>query len=205
MEKRAMEFEIIAREALCHSFFRMDRYRLRHSLYAGGWSADVDREVFSRGDCVAVLLYDPHRDAVVLIEQFRAGSALHRPESAWLLEIVGGAIETGEDPEQVAHREAWEEAGCRIEELLRVNRFYTTPGCASEWLTLYCGKVDAADAGGIHGLREEDEDILANVVAFDEAYRMVEDGRIESGISIIALQWLALNRDRLRREWLDTR
>jgi ADP-ribose pyrophosphatase len=78
--------------------FRMDRYRLRHSLHAGGWSGEVGREVFSRGDCIAVLLYDPQRDTVVLIEQFRAGSAVHRPESAWLLEIVGGAIEEGEDP-----------------------------------------------------------------------------------------------------------
>ncbi|MGR8934219.1 MAG: NUDIX domain-containing protein [Gammaproteobacteria bacterium] len=201
MKQSPKQFEIIAREPLCHSFFRMDRYRLRHSLHAGGWSGEVGREVFSRGDCIAVLLYDPQRDAVVLIEQFRAGSAVHRPESAWLLEIVGGAIEEGEEPEQVAHREAWEEAGCRIEELLVINKFFTTPGCASEWITLFCGKVDAGSVGGIHGLEEEDEDILVSVVAFDDMYRMLQNGRIESGISIIALQWLALNRDWLRQEW----
>lgn len=201
MTKPLKEFEIIAREPLCHSYFCLDRYRFKHSLHAGGWSNEVGREVFSRGDCIAVVLYDPHRDAVVLIEQFRAGSAVHRPESAWLVEIVGGAIEEGEDPEQVAHREAWEEAGCRIETLLPITQFYTTPGTASEWIALYCGKVDTSSIGGIHGLEEEGEDILVSVVAYDEMYRMLQDGRIESGISIIALQWLALNRDWLRREW----
>jgi ADP-ribose pyrophosphatase len=196
-----MDFEIMAHEPLCHSFFRMDRYRLKHSLYRGGWSSEVSREVFSRVDCVAVVLYDPQRDAVILIEQFRAGSALHNMEKAWLWEVVGGAIESGEEPEQVAYREAFEEAGCRIEELILINRFYTTPGTASEWISLFCGKVDAHGVGGIYGLEEEGEDIRVEVVPFEDAYDMLQQGRIESAISVVAIQWLALNRDWVRRQW----
>ncbi|GAB4259370.1 MAG: ADP-ribose diphosphatase [Methylomicrobium sp.] len=190
-------FEILDKQELYHGFFRLEKYRLKHSLYAGGWSPEIERELFRRGSCVAVVLYDPDQDSVVLIEQFRVG-ALLRQEQPWLLEIVAGAVEEGETPEEVAYREALEEAGCEIRRLVPINAFYTTPGGASEWLTLFCGIVDSTNVGGIHGLEHEQEDILVSVVSFDEAYAWVEQGKINSGIPIIAIQWLALNRDKLR-------
>lgn len=195
MDKR---FEILGKQEVYHGFFRLEKYRLKHGLFAGGWSPEIERELFRRGSCVAVVLYDPDKDAVVLIEQFRVG-ALLRQEVPWLLEIVAGAVEEGETPEEVAYREAIEEAGCEIRELLPINAFYTTPGGSSEWLTLFCGIVDSTGVGGIHGLDHEQEDILVSVVSFDEAYAMMEQGKINSGIPIIAIQWLALNRDKLRR------
>ena len=195
------EFEIIDKEIVYPGFFRMEKYRLKHTLYAGGWSAEISRELFVRGSCVAVLLYDPHTDKVVLIEQFRAGAIL-QPDRAWLVEIVAGAIEKGETAEEVAYRESLEEAGCKIQELMVINEFYTTPGCSAERITLFCGKIDSAQVGGIYGLDHEDEDILVRAVDFDEAYRMVEDNEIESGIPIIAIQWLALNRKKLKQKWL---
>ena len=119
-----------------------------------------------------------------------------------MLEIVAGGIEEGQTPEEVAYREAAEEAGCKIEELILINEFYTTPGGTSELLSLYCGKVDTSNIGGIYGLKEENEDILVSVISFDEAFDLLEQGRIKSGIPIIAIQWLALNRDKLRAKWL---
>lgn len=193
------KFEILGKQEVYHGFFRLEKYRLKHGLFAGGWSPEIERELFRRGSCVAVVLYDPDKDAVVLIEQFRVG-ALLRQEVPWLLEIVAGAVEEGETPEEVAYREAIEEAGCEIRELLPINAFYTTPGGSSEWLTLYCGVVDSSGVGGIHGLDHEQEDILVSVVSFDEAYALMEQGKINSGIPIIAIQWLALNRDKLRRK-----
>ncbi len=195
------KFEIIEKEIMYTGFFRMEKYRLKHTLFAGGWSAEICRELFVRGSCVAVLLYDPHRDKVVLIEQFRAG-AIIKPERAWLIEIVAGAIEDGETAEEVAIRESVEEAGCEIQELMVINEFYTTPGGASERITLFCGKVDSTQVGGIYGLDYEHEDILVSVVNFDEAYQMIENGTIESAIPIIAIQWLALNKQKLRQKWL---
>lgn len=196
------KFEIIDKEIVYPGFFRMEKYRLKHTLFAGGWSAEISRELFVRGSCVAVLLYDPHTDKVVLIEQFRAG-ALINPERAWLVEIVAGAIEEGETAAEVAYRESIEEAGCEIQDLMVINEFYTTPGGSSERITLFCGKVDSTQVGGIHGVDYEHEDILVSTVNFDEAYQMIENGIIESAIPIIAIQWLALNKQKLRQKWLS--
>lgn len=193
-------FEVLAKETVYNGFFRLESYTLRHTLFRGGWSKPITRELFRRGNCVAVLLYDPDRDEVVIIEQFRVG-AVYQPDRTWLLEIVAGAIEEGETAEDVAYRESVEEAGCEIEELLEIQQFYTTPGGCSERITLFCGRVDSSSVGGVHGLKEEDEDILVSAIKADEVFQMLEAGRIESGIPIIAIQWLYINRDRLRAKW----
>lgn len=198
------QFEILSKETIYQGFFRVEKYRLKHTLFGGGWSTEITRELFRRGSCVAVLLYDPDADKVVLIEQFRTGAILN-PENAWLVEIVAGAIEEGEIAEEVAYRESLEEAGCEIQQLMVINEFYTTPGGSSEWITLFCGKVDSTDVGGIHGLDHEDEDIWVRTVDFDQAYLMLENGEIDSAIPIIAIQWLALNRQKLRRDWGNLR
>ncbi len=194
------EFKINNREVAYSGFFRLEKYQLQHTLYQGGWSEEITRELFMRGNCVAVLLYDPDRDEVVLIEQFRAGAILN-PDRAWLLEIVAGAIEQGETAEEVAYRESVEEAGCEIQELALINEFYTTPGGASERISLFLAKVDSSNIGGVHGLDEEHEDIMVSTVKSDEVFKMIEDGRIESAIPIIAIQWLYINRDKLRKKW----
>ncbi len=194
------KFEILHQEIAYQGFFRLEKYRLRHDLFAGGQSADISRERLIRGDCVGVLLYDPHADKVVLIEQFRIG-AIARPERAWQVEIVAGAIEAGETAEEVATREAIEEAGCVVQELHEIGKFYTTPGSSAEWLTLFCGKIDSTGVGGIHGLDHEDEDILVRAVDFSEAYGMLENHEIESAIPIVAIQWLALNKQKIRQKW----
>jgi ADP-ribose pyrophosphatase len=194
------QFEILNKEIVYQGFFRVEKYRLKHTMFAGGWSSEITRELFMRGSCVAVLLYDPDADKVVLIEQFRTG-AIATLNKAWLVEIVAGAIEDSESAEEVAYRESLEEAGCEIQQLMVINEFYTTPGGSSEWITLFCGKVDSSQVGGIHGLDHEDEDILVRAVGFEEAYLMLENGEIESAIPIIAIQWLALNKQKLKQKW----
>lgn len=198
------QFEILAKETVYQGFFRLEQYTLKHTLFKGGWSQPITRELFRRGNCVAVLLYDPERDEVVLIEQFRVGAVL-QPCSSWLIEIVAGAIEEGETAEEVAYRESLEEAGCEIKELIEIQQFYTTPGGCSERITLFCGRVDSHRVGGVHGLAEEDEDIRVSAVKFADVFQMLEDGKIESGIPIIAIQWLYIHRDKLRARWLDNR
>lgn len=196
------KFEILQQKTVYQGFFRLENYTLRHTLFRGGWSKPIDRELFRRGNCVAVLLYDPRRDEVVLIEQFRVG-ALHQPDRAWLLEIVAGAIEEGETAEEVAYREALEEAGCEIEELIEIQQFYTTPGGCSERITLFYGRVDSHQVGGVHGLDEEDEDIFVTTRHSAEVFALLESGQIESGIPIIALQWLQIHREQLREDWIN--
>jgi len=192
----------IVEKTVCHQgFFRLDRYRLQHDLFAGGTSPVITRELLERGRAAAVLPYDPVRDSVVMIEQFRIG-AIRSEHGAWLLEFVAGIIEDGEKPEDVVRREALEEAGCELGELVPVARYLPSPGGSTEELYLYCGRVDAGGAGGIHGLDEEAEDIRVHVYSFDKAMDLLERGRIDSAAPIIALQWLALHRERLRRRWL---
>ncbi len=193
------DFKIINETTPYKGFFSIKKVELRHTLFNGSWSKPITRELFHRGNCVAVLLYDPVRDEVVIIEQFRIG-AIQLGQQAWLLEIVAGAIEPGETAEEVAHRESIEEAGCEIQQLVKINDFFTSPGGTSELLTLFYGKVDSSNVGGIHGLNEEDEDILVTTMKFDNVYQFLLEGKILSAIPIIAIQWLFINRERLRNE-----
>lgn len=198
------QFKILNQQTVYNGFFKLESYQLTHTLFEGGWSEPIQRELFRRNNCVGVLLYDPNRDEIVILEQFRVGAILHATaEQAWLLEIVAGGIEEGETAEQVAYREAEEEAGCKIEKLMLISEFYTSPGGASERLSLFCGKVDSSNVNGVYGLAEENEDILVTAISFSEAFNLLEQGRIESAIPIIAIQWLALNRDKLRAKWLN--
>lgn len=195
--------EVLHREVCFEGFLRLERYRLRHGLFAGGWSDPLVRELVERGRSVAVLPYDPVRDEVVLIEQFRIG-ALEAPGGPWLIEIVAGMLDAGESPAAVARRESLEEAGCRLGRLIPVCDYLVSPGGTSERIALYCGEADAALVGGVHGIAEEGEDIRALAVGLDEALAMVDSGRINSASPIIALQWLALNRERVRAAWSGT-
>lgn len=192
--------EILDKTVCYDGFFRMECYRLRHRLFSGAWSRVLTRELFERGHAAAVLPYDPGLDAVVLVEQFRIG-ALEAPGSPWLLEIVAGIIEPDETPEDVARREAVEEANCQIQELVHIYDYFVSPGGTSERISLFCGKVDASGAGGLCGLAAEEEDIRVIVVSFAEALAQLHAGKINSAAPIMALQWLQLNHDQLRTRW----
>jgi ADP-ribose pyrophosphatase len=192
--------EIVDKTIVYNGFFRIERYRLRHRLFSGEWSHELGREVFERGHAAAVLPYDPARDQVVLIEQFRIG-ALEAPGGPWLLEIVAGIIDEQETPEAVIRREAIEESGCTLQDVVPICEYLVSPGGSSERLALFCGKVDVSQAGGTHGLVEEGEDTRVVVVSFDEAMAYLRAGKINAAAPIIALQWLMLNREQLRRRW----
>lgn len=190
-----MEVEILEKSLGYDGFFKLERYRLRHTLFNGGWSQPLTRELLERGHAAAVLLYDPALDSVLMIEQFRIG-ALHT-DNPWLLEIVAGILEKGENAEEVAHREAEEEAGVVVGELEFICEYHVSPGGSSERIALYCGKADLSGAGGIYGLSSENEDIRAVVVPFAQAMTLLAEGHIRSATPIIALQWLALHHQRL--------
>ena len=196
------DVDIVKQSTCFQGFFRIDKYRLRHALFEGGVSEEMSRELFERGHAVAMLPYDPVLDQVVLIEQFRIG-ALHDADGPWMTEIVAGMIDEGETAEDVARRESIEESGCEVAALERICCYYPSPGACSETIELFCGRVDASIAGGIHGLDHEHEDIRVITVDFDEAMAWIESGRLNSAAVIMALQWLAMNKARLLRAWQD--
>jgi ADP-ribose pyrophosphatase len=195
-------FEVLDKSVCYSGFFRMEKYRLRHELFSGGWSPEIIRECLERGHAVAVLLYDPEQDRVVLLEQFRVG-ALEFPGGPWLLEIVAGIIDhPGETTEDVARRETVEESGCELLDLVPICHYLVSPGGTSESITLFCGRVDTAIVtSGVRGIASEHEDIRVHVVSRAEALDLLHAGRINSAAPIIALQWLELNRPKLLERW----
>jgi ADP-ribose pyrophosphatase len=194
------DVETIESETVWKGYFRMDRLRLRHRLFAGGWGQPITREIFERGHAAALLPYDPVRDEVVLIEQFRPGAFTAGTEP-WLVEIVAGIIEDDETAEDVARRETVEEAGCTVTDIVPMMDILTTPGASSERIAIFLGRVNARGVGGIHGLVDEGEDIRVFTESLDAALARLADGGIINVTAIVALQWLALNRDKLRRRW----
>ncbi|WP_041795620.1 NUDIX domain-containing protein [Pararhodospirillum photometricum] len=192
--------EIIARETAYKGYLQVDRIRLRHELFAGGQGPEVRREVIERGHAVAVLPYDPGTDTVVLLEQFRPG-VWAAGETGWMLEIVAGIIEDGETAEAVARRESLEECGLAVEALEPVGRIFVSPGILTETVTIYCGRVDASQAGGIHGVAAEGEDIRVFALPATEALAWLQAGRFTNATALVAMQWLALHREALRARW----
>ncbi len=196
------DVDIVSKTICFQGFFRVEKYRLRHTLFAGGMSEEMSRELFERGHAVAMLPYDPQLDKVVLIEQFRIG-AINDVNGPWMTEIVAGMIGEGETAEEVAQRESLEESGCRVTALQHICSYYPSPGACSETIELFCGRVDASQAGGIHGLDHENEDIRVITADFDEAFSWIESGRLNSAAVIMALQWLAMNKSMLKQNWND--
>ncbi len=192
--------ELVEHVEAFRGYFKIGRYSFRHSLFKGGQSAVIVREVFERGHAAAVLPYDPLRDEVVLIRQFRAGSYV-AGRHPWGWETVAGIIEEGEMPETVVRRESVEEAGLKIGDLIPMHNVIASPGAMSETCALFIGRADTADAGGVFGLETEGEDILVKAVPFAEARAMLDRGEIDNATAVIALQWLALHRDDVRARW----
>ncbi len=205
------DVEVTEKTTPYSGYFKIDRYRLKHRLFEGGWSGEMTREVFERGHAVAALLYDPDLDRVVLIEQFRPGAyaALESEwfddhASPWLVECVAGIIEKGESPEDVARREAIEETGCEIREIVPVCQYLVSPGGTSESVFGFCGRVDASGAEGIFGITDEYENIRVFSLAAADSFKWLDEGRIINAMTIIMLQWLRANHESLRVRWRNS-
>ncbi|MCK5894128.1 MAG: NUDIX domain-containing protein [Endozoicomonadaceae bacterium] len=191
---------ISRKETLFNGFFSAVRYYLKHTLFQGGWSKLLAREVLIRHSAAGVLLYDPLLDNVILVEQFRVGVFV-AGEWPWIMEVVAGMLDAGETPEVVARREAMEEAGCEISTLRPITHYFSTPGVSSERIWLFCGLTDSRNAGGIYGLDAEDEDIRVHVLSAEEAFKKMAKDETNNAATIISLQWLYMNRPSIRSQY----
>lgn len=193
-------FELVRQEVAFKGYFGINRYFFRHGLFQGGTSNVISREVFERGQAGAVMPYDPKRDEVVLIRQFRAGSyaAGRHP---WEWEVAAGIIEEGETADAMVRREAMEETGLAIQEIQPICDVMLSPGAMSESCHIFIGRTDTSKAGGIFGVPSEGENILVKVLPFADAMSMLERREIGNAVAVIALQWLALHHEEVRRRW----
>jgi ADP-ribose pyrophosphatase len=195
---RARDVEIVEQRAVYQGFSRLEIVRLRHRLFAGGMSVIIQRELLMKPEAVGVLIYDPKRDEVLMIEQFRVGALSE--SNPWQLEIVAGLVDSVDEDETleaVVCREALEEAGVELRQVQKLMSYFMSPGGSNEKFTLFVAEADLSNAGGLHGLPEEGEDIRVAVLKSDEAFQALMDGRVSNAPALIALQWLMLNKQHL--------
>lgn len=192
---KAKKLVIHAKQRGYDGFFKINLIEFQHSLYQGGLSPNITRELFGRGQAVVVLLYDLSAQQLVLVEQCRAGALQHAldaddPNQAWLIEPVAGMIDDGETPLETCQRETREEAGIEVSQFEYINQFYPSPGGSDEILHLYAAEIDASRVGQWSGLTEEVEDIRLVKIPFAQAKQQLLNGEYHVASTLIALQWL---------------
>ena len=198
-ELSSTDVEILKQDVIYQGHMKLLKYELKYRLFAGGWSPVVIRELFQSRHAVGVLLFDPLRDEIVLIEEFRLGTM--EQKSPWILELVAGIIESNEAVIEVAQRESKEEAGCDVLDLIPIYEYWTSPGISTGRFSLFCGRVDSSKAGGIFGLSHEHEDIRAHVFPKAFVYNALKTGEINNAATIIAVQWLQLHELDVKQKW----
>ena len=192
--------EILDRSVLYDGFNRLTRLLYRYRKCDGDWSAPLEREIFQRGPAAAILPYDPVRDAIVMVEQFRPG-ALLSGENPWQVEPIAGICDVGETPEATVRREAMEEAGCTLGHIVPACAYLVSPGCVDEKVHVFCGSVDSSTIGTLGGMETENEETIVHVLDFATCLEGLRKQRFSYALTILALQWLTLHREELRQTW----
>lgn len=195
----ADQVDVTSTDTPHQGFFLTREYALQHPQFDGGTSDVLRREVFVVSDAAIVLPYDPRRDRVLLVEQFRMGPFARGDPKPWVLEPVAGRIDAGETPEETAYRECIEETGLHLSGLERISGHYCSPGCSTEYFHLFLGLCDLPDEGRtLGGLDSEAEDIRSHVISYDRAMALLDSGEANNGPLVLSLIWLSKERDRLR-------
>ena len=197
---------IDSQETVWNGRFALQRVGFRQRRFDGALSGPRVWELLRRGTAAAVLPYDPVRDAVVMIEQFRlpAHAAGVQP---WMMELAAGLTDGSESAEATIRRESVEEMGLELGAVERIGDFLLTPGGCDELCTLFAGRValGAVPAGGllgVRGLATEQEDIRVWALPASEAIEVAIAGGYPNSVASIGLLWLAARRDWLRARWL---
>ena len=186
------KFRILDKKNIHNGFFKMNEVTLKYKKYDGNWSNEIKRELFGGAQVSAVLPYDPINKKIVLIQQFRPGT-ISRNINNYLDEIVAGIIDLGENPEETAVRECFEETGCKAKNLREIQGYFPAPGSSESFYHLFLAEVVAPSKEIIKGLENENEDILVKSYSFEEVRKKMENNEILNGLTLIALQWFFLN------------
>ncbi|NOD63528.1 MULTISPECIES: NUDIX domain-containing protein [unclassified Ruegeria] len=180
------------------NYFGMEEVDLQHRQHDGTMGPVLQRGSLMQGSAVSVLPYDPVRDTVLVVEQFRPPAFLINDPEPWLWEAVAGMIDPGEEPEQAAHREAMEEAGVTFDRLEYAGGAYSSSGSSTGFMYLFVGLGDLTHTTTTGGLDTEGEDIRSQILPFDTFIEMT-DRHVFKDVQLVALAyWLARHRDRLR-------
>ncbi|WP_165395048.1 NUDIX domain-containing protein [Thiomicrorhabdus indica] len=196
-------FQINKLVTLYSGFFSYLKLDVSHSLYHKDpskpqeFSEELHREVMSRGDAIAVLLFNLECKELLLVEQFRAGAmvSIHLNQQttsqsdAWLVEPVAGCIDQGESPIEAVKREALEEAGVKVTNIHKLACYYPSPAACDERIFLYAAEYDSCHNQRYGGVAAENEDIAVVKLSFKEAKMMLEQQSFNVSTTIMSLQW----------------
>ncbi|WP_339112690.1 NUDIX domain-containing protein [Thioclava sp. GXIMD2076] len=204
LRRQAALTDVVVRERRSPyaKFFAVEDYDLQFRKFNGAFSAPMERAVFVSCDAAVVLPYDPLRDRVLLIEQFRVGPMARGDGNPWLLEAIAGRVDALESPEQTALREAEEEAHLALKELVPVAQYYSSPGAKTEYIYSYIGIADLDDqAAAPGGLDEEGEDIRPHMISFERMVELLDSGELNNSMVVICAQALIRKREALRAQF----
>ena len=191
---RSAEVTISESELLAKGFREYRRYSLIVSIPDRG-KVEQKRDVLAGGKVVAVLPVDVNRDEVVLIRQFRLPGHLATGKGD-MIEIVAGRVDANEAPAEAARRECVEEIGVAPTKIAELFTYLTTPGMTDELVTVFVAQIDANAVRKYTSM--DGEYICTKRVPIDTAIEALSRNTIHNGPALIALQWLALNRARLK-------
>lgn len=190
-DKRA-NIAIVEEKLLSDNWYHLHRVTFDYTD-SKGHTERMNREVYDRGNGATILLYDPKRDVVVLVRQFRM-PAYKNGHHGYLIETPAGLLD-GHQPEEAIRREAIEETGYQVRDVRFLFKCFMSPGAVTEIIHFFAAIIDTSDRvaeGG--GLDEEHEDIEVLEVPLADALSMIGTGEICDGKTIMLLQWAALNR-----------
>lgn len=193
------DFTVIKDEMVFDGFFKMYELQVKHKKFSGEWTGEFSRLLYHRGEAAAAILYDPENDLIGLVDQFRVG-AIDSEFGPWCLEAVAGIKDEGESAEESIRRELIEEADISDVRLIPITDYYPSPGGSNEKIYLYCAITNLSNAGGVHGLEHENEDIYLRVYSASSVFDVMLSSRANNSATLITLLWLQLNREQLRRE-----
>ncbi len=183
------------------NFFAVEEYDLSFQRFDGDRSPVVQRAAFVSADAVTVLPYDPIRDRVLIVEQFRMGPFARGDSQPWQLEPIAGRIDPFETAEDAARREAVEEAGLTLGAMLPIAAFYPSPGAKTEYIYSYIALTDLPDEAAIlAGEASEAEDIKGHILSFEDFAALVARGEIATAPLLLSYYWLDRERARIMAE-----
>lgn len=185
---RAVDTEILSRDEMGGIFRRLASFSIRHRNRSGKLTPTA-RELLEGGRVVGIIPYDPVRDRLVLIRQYRFAAHVATGLGE-MVELPAGGVEKGERDEDAAMRELREETGMTAMALEKAFAFMPTPGLTTEFATVFLALVDSSEALHVAG-EDEDEEIAPFFASPDDALAACDAGRVLNGFAHASILWFA--------------
>lgn len=151
------------------------------------------REAYDRGNGATILLYNKKQKTIILTRQFRLPTFVNGNETGMLIEACAGLLDK-DNAEDCIKRETEEETGYKIKEVRKIFEAYMSPGSVTEilyfFIAEYAKEMKVTDGGGVE---HEEENIEVLEINFEDAMKMIDNGEIKDGKTIMLLQYIKLN------------